>query len=253
MASATMQQAPEAPETPQRVNPFSRIVGVIFSPKETFASIARRPTWLVPTVLLCLCTLGVVAAFVSRPDAWRAYMQRQLDSSSRFQQLSQQQQQQALAVQLKYAPIFAYPEVVLADFLLVLIIALVYWGVFSVGAGIKVNFKTSLGITAHALFPFFLSGLLAIVVVLLKDPADVDLNNPLAADVGAFLPTGTAKWLVAMCHSLDIFSIWVLCLLALGFSAVSPKKLKFGGALLWVVAIWLVYVLAKGGLTAAFS
>jgi hypothetical protein len=95
--------------------------------------------------------------------------------------------------------------------------------------------------------------LLAIVVVLLKDPADVDLNNPLAADVGAFLPTGTAKWLVAMCHSLDIFSIWVLCLFALGFSAVSPKKLKFGGALVWVVAIWLVYVLAKGGLTAAFS
>jgi hypothetical protein len=98
-----------------------------------------------------------------------------------------------------------------------------------------------------------LSGLLAIVVILLKDPADVDLNNPLAADVGAFLPTGTAKWLVAMCHSLDIFSVWVLCLFALGFSAVSPKKLKFGGALVWVVSLWLVYVLAKGGLTAAFS
>jgi Yip1-like protein len=250
MASATLQQAPEAPE---RVNPFTRIVGVIFSPKETFASIARRPTWLVPTVLLCLCTLGVVAAFGSRPNAWRAYLERQLDSSSRFQQLSQQQQQQALNAQLKYAPIFAYPEVILADFLVVVIIASIYWGIFSVGAGIKVSFKTSLGITAHAWMPFVLSGLLAIVVVLLKDPADVDLNNPLAADVGAFLPTGTAKWLVAMCHSLDIFSIWVLCLFALGFSAVNPKKLKFGAALVWVVAIWFVYVLAKGGLTAAFS
>ena len=45
MATATLQQAPEAPE---KVNSFGRIVGVIFSPKETFESIARRPTWLVP-------------------------------------------------------------------------------------------------------------------------------------------------------------------------------------------------------------
>jgi hypothetical protein len=253
MASATLQQAPETPPTPERVNPFSRIVGVIFSPQATFQSIAQRPTWLVPTILLCLCTLGVVGAFSSRPNAWRAYMQRQLDDNSRFQQLSRQQQQQTMDMQLKYAPIVAYPEVVIADFLVIVAIAAIFWGVFSIAAGIKINFKTSLGITAHAWVPFMLSGLLAIVVILLKDPADVDLQNPLAADVGAFLPTGTAKWLVAMCHSLDIFSIWVLCLFALGFSAVSPKKLKFSGALAWVVGMWLLYVLAKTGLVAAFS
>src|SRR5580658_684368 len=141
MASATLQQAPEAPETPERVNPFSRIVGVIFSPQETFQSIARRPTWLVPTILLCLCTLGVVGAFSSRPNAWRAYMQRQFEDNSRFQQLSRQQQQQAMDMQLKYAPIVAYPEVVLVDFLVIVSVAAIFWGVFSIVAGIKINFK----------------------------------------------------------------------------------------------------------------
>jgi hypothetical protein len=250
MASATLQQAPE---TPEKVNSFGRIVGVIFSPKATFESIARRPTWLLPTILLCITTLGVVAAFGSRPGAWRAYMEKQVANSSRFQQLPAEQQQRTLDLQVKYAAIFAYPEVVVVDFLLMLTIAAVFWGVFSMGVGIKLNFKTSLGITAHAWMPFMLSGLLAIVVILLKDPSTIDLNNPLAADVGAYLPTGTSKALIAAGHSIDLFSFWVLALFATGFSAVAPKKLSFGGALAWVVGVWLLYVLGKTGIAAAFS
>jgi hypothetical protein len=38
-----------------------------------------------------------------------------------------------------------------------------------------------------------------------------------------------------------------------GFSSVNPKKLKFSGALGWVVGTWLLYVLIKAGLAAAFS
>ncbi len=250
MASATLQQGPEAPE---KVNSFGRIVGVIFSPKETFESIVRKPTWLLPTILLCVAGVAFIMAFGSRPGAWRAYMETQFEKSSRAQQLTAQQREQALETQLKYTPKVTPAIVPIADFLVVLIVAAIYWGVFSMGAGIKLNFKTSLGITAHAWVPFILSGLLAIVVVLLKDPSTVDLNNPLAADVGAYLPTGSSKALIAAAHSLDLFSFWVLALFAMGFSAVNPKKLKFGGALAWVVGIWLIYVVMKAGLAAAFS
>ncbi len=250
MASATLQQAPEAPE---KVNSFGRIVGVIFSPKETFQSIVRKPNWLLPTILLCLASLSVVAAFGSRPGAWRAYMEQQFDNSSRAQQMTPQQREQAIEMQLKYAPMVTYPAVLVVDFLIVLTIASAYWVVFSMGVGIKMNFKTSLGITAHAWVPFILSGLVAILVVLLKDPSTIDLNNPLAADVGAYLPSGTSKALIAAAHSLDLFSFWVLALFATGYSAVAPKKLSFGGALAWVVGVWLLYVIGKMGIAAAFS
>jgi hypothetical protein len=250
MASATLQQAPEAPE---KVNSFGRIIGVIFSPKETFQSIVRKPNWLLPAILLCVVSLSVVAAFGSRPGAWQAYMEAQFANSSRAQQMAPEQRERAIEMQVKYAPMFTYPVVLVVDFLLVLTIAAVYWVVFSMGVGIKMNFKTSLGITAHSWVPFILSGLVAIVVVLLKDPSTIDLNNPLAADVGAYLPTGTSKALIAACHSLDLFSFWVLGLFAMGYSAVSPKKLSFGGALGWVVGVWLLYVIGKAGIAAAFS
>jgi hypothetical protein len=250
MASATLQQAPEAPE---KVNSFARLVGVIFSPKETFESIVRQPTWLLPTILLCVVGVTFIVVFGARPGAWRAYMEAQFANSPRAQQLTAQQREQALETQLKYTPKVTPAVVPFADFAVVLIVAALYWVAFSMGAGIKLNFKTSLGITAHAWVPFILSTLLATVVVSLKDPSTIDLNNPLAADVGAYLPTGTSKALVAAAHSLDLFSFWVLALFAMGYSAVNPKKLKFGGALAWVVGIWLIYVVMKAGLAAAFS
>jgi hypothetical protein len=253
MASATLQQAPEAPEQQEKVNAFSRVVGVIFSPKPTFQSIVRRPGWLLPTVLLCLSSLAYIIAFGSRPGAWAQYMQRQFDRSSRVQQLSDQQRQQALAMQLKITPIITPVIVVVVTFASLMVVALILWGLFSAGAGLKLGFKQSLGIVSHAWMPYFFSGLLATVVTLLKDPADVDLEHPLASNVGAFLPSGTSKFLLTFCQSLDIFTIWVLCLVAVGFAAIAPKKLKFGGALTTIVVAWLVYVLIRSGLTAAFS
>lgn len=35
-------------------NSFSRVARVLFSPKPTFESIARRPTWIVPVILGCV-------------------------------------------------------------------------------------------------------------------------------------------------------------------------------------------------------
>jgi len=253
MASATLQQAPEAPEPQEKISAFSRVVGVIFSPKPTFQSIARRPSWLLPTILLCLASLAYIMAFGSRPGAWRQYMQSQFDRSSRVQQLSDQQRQQALAMQLKITPIITPVIVVIATFASIMVAALVLWGLFSGGAGLKFGFKQALGIVAHGWMPYFFSGLLATVVTLVKDPADIDLEHPLASNVGAFLPSDTSKFLLTFCQSLDIFTIWALCLVALGFAAIAPKKLKFGGALATIVITWLVYVLIRSGLTAAFS
>ena len=46
MASATLPSA----EVPEHGNSFARIFGVLFSPKATFQSIVRQPTWVVPII-----------------------------------------------------------------------------------------------------------------------------------------------------------------------------------------------------------
>jgi hypothetical protein len=248
MTSATIPTA----EAPERVNPIARIFGVLFSPKVTFESIGRRPSWLLPTILLCAVSIGAVAA-VSYRGVWLSYMRKQVEKSSRFEQLPPEQQQRILATQLRYAPMIGYVEGVVGPLLLVVVVSAIFLGAFNMGMGTKLGFATCLGVVSHAYVPTLISGLLGILIIFLKDPATLDLQNVVASNVGAFMPDGTARWIVSLLGSVDVFSFWEMALLAIGFSAVAPKKLSIGKALGTIIFVWLVYVLLKVGITAAFS
>jgi len=248
MADATVQ----APEAPKSDNALSRIFGVLFSPKATFESIARRPTWLLPVLLLTVLSLGVLGIFGQR-GGWPAYLQKQMAASSRFEQLPADQQQRALEQTLKFAPRFAYFEVVIVIFGAIVITSAILFGVFNGLSGTKLKFKTSLGIVAHASMTGLVSGILGIVIVSLKDPATIDLQNIVASNAGTFLSSDAPKWLAALLGSLDIFSLWNMILLAIGFTTAAPKQLTTAKSFAWVFIMWLVYVVVKVGLTAAFA
>lgn len=244
--------AVQAPEAPERVNSIGRIFGALFSPKATFESIARRPTWFLPLLVLTLLSLGVVGLFGHR-GGWPSFFQRQIATNTRMQQMPPDQQQRVLEAQLKYGPPVVYAEIVIIFFVGAVIIAAIFMGIFNGLTGTKVRFKTSLGIVAHAWVPGLISGFLGVLVIALKDPSTVDLQNIVASNAGAFVSSDSARWLIALLGSFDLFSVWMMILLAIGYNAAAPKKLSFGTAFAWIFAVWFVYVLAKVGLTAAFS
>jgi hypothetical protein len=241
-----------AAEVPESSNSFGRMFGALFSPQKTFESIARRPTWLVPVVLGCLLGVSVVSLF-GHHVGWRGFFEKQLTSSSSFQQLPVDQQEQRLNATLKYGPKAVYIQVVIAPFLGALIIAALFLGLFNGLAGTRLNFKTSLGIVAYGGMPRVIAGLLGILVLLLKDPTTIDLQNLVASNAGAFLADNSPKWLVALLTPVDLFSFWVMILMAIGYSAAAPKKLSSVKAFAWIFSLWVVYVLVRVGLTAAFS
>jgi len=233
-------------------NSFTRVFGAIVSPKETFQSIVRRPTWLVPVILVSIFSLGAVVLFGHR-GGWPSYFERQMAANSRVQQMNAQQRQQALQIQLKIGVPATYAVLPVATFVVVLVIASILLGLFNGIAGAKIGFKTSLGIVAYAYSPGIISGLLAMTVISLKDVTTVDLQNIVASSAAAFLPDTAPRWMVALLGSLDIFSFWYMILMAIGYAAAAPKKLSTGKAFAWIFSVWLIYVLIKVGLTAAFT
>src|SRR3954452_5778850 len=67
-----------------KTNSFQRIIGVLFSPDATFASIARRPDWVVPLVLLLLVSLAagvIIAPHVDFGAAAREAMEQNKNAS----------------------------------------------------------------------------------------------------------------------------------------------------------------------------
>jgi Yip1 domain len=248
MASATT----PSPAATASDNSFARIFGAIFSPKPTFASIVQRPTWIVPVVLGCIVFIVVIFVFTQR-GGWARFFQKQMADNSRMQQMTPEERENVMEKQVKYAPIFGYFEGVVIPPLAAVITAAVLLGIFNLTGSTQTTFKTSLAIVAFAWSPWLIHGLLSILILFLKDPATVDLQNLVASNVGAFLPEGSAKWLSALLGSVDIFAIWTLSLLAIGFSATNPKKLSVGKAFALAAAGWIVFVLIKVGLTAAFA
>ncbi|MGH9684946.1 MAG: Yip1 family protein [Candidatus Acidiferrales bacterium] len=247
--------AAPAPEAPVSANSVSRLFNVLFAPKATFESIAQRPTWLLPLIILCALSAGVIATFSAR-GAWRSFMEKQ-DATPKMQQRMEQmtpdQRQEMIDKQVKFAPIFGYVGAVVFTFVGALIAAAVLLGVFNLMGGQKITFGASLGIVSYAWTPYIIVSILAIVILFLKDPTTVDLQNVVASNPGVFAGDDAPKWLVSLLSSLDLFTLWVLILLGFGYSATNPKKLSFGKAFTTVLAVWIIFVLIKVGFAAAFS
>ena len=241
-----------APEAQAAVSPFGRIVGVFFSPKATFEDIVRKPSWILPISLLTVFSLAVCFAINQRVN-WRDFISQQMEKSPQAAQMSPEQKQQRIEGGAKFSPIFTYAVGLLGPIIGALVVALVMWGAYSLLGGASTNFGTSFAITSHAWLTGLISSILFIVVLYLKPYGTIDLENPVAANLAAVLPDDAAKWLVALGKSIDLFTIWTLILLAIGFSAADPKKLRGSKAFSIAFSVWAVYVVLRVGWAFAFS
>jgi hypothetical protein len=233
-----------APEAQPRINPFGRIIGVFTSPKQTFASIAERPSWVAP-MLLMMVLATAVGAMLNTKMNWGDYIRHKAEENARFAQMSEEQKDQAVAGQVKFWTNFSYGVGVVAVPLSTLIFALIYFGAFNLFRGAGVRYGQAFAITTHAFLPTAISSILALIILPLKSYGDVDPESVVATSLKAYLPESAPKPLLALGSSLELFFIWCLVLVAIGFSAANPKKVKLGASFGIVFGLWAVWVLAK--------
>ena len=239
--------------TPQpQLGAFARIVGVFFNPKETFKDIAAAPTWIVPVVLLLVLSTIACVALNQRMD-WRGYISQQIEKSPQSANMTPEQKEQRIEGGVKIAPMFAYIFGIPVAALAVLVVAAVMLGAYNLFAGAGASFSQAMGIVSHVFMTSILSTAIFLLVLFIKPVGTFDLDNPVATNLGVLVPEDAAKWLMALGKSIDIFSFWMLILIAIGFAAVNPRKLKFGQSFTIALGVWAVFVLLKVGAAWIFS
>jgi hypothetical protein len=243
---------PAVPELPASISPLGRVIGVLFNPKATFEDIVRKPSWLLPFLIYVVMVVSVCVCLNMRMN-WREYVSQQIEKSSQASQLSAEQKEQRIEGGAKLAPIFTYVFGVGFQLILVFGITLIMWGAYSLLGGASTNFSTAFGVTTHAFMTSLISSPLFILILFLKPYGTVDLENPLATNLAALLPDESAKWLVALGKSFDIFIFWMLILLAIGFSAVNPKKLKGAKPFTIAFSVWAAFLVLRVGWAFIFS
>jgi hypothetical protein len=194
-----------------------------------------------------------VAFGINQKMNWREFMSQRLEKNPSTAQMPEEQKERQIEAGAKIAPITTYAFGVPAPIVVVLVVALVMWGAYNLLAGVNPGYKTALGIVSYAYAPAILGNILFLVVLFLKEPGTLDLENPIATNLAAFLPEDTPKWLEKFCKNMDIFSIWIVILIAIGFAAANPKKLKGGKSFGIAFGVFALYVLIAVGFAFVFS
>jgi hypothetical protein len=245
-----------APEAPVRLNPIKRVFGVFFSPKATFQDIVRKPTWVAPMAVLIVISIALSVSLARHVD-WIEVSKDQIAKSKfasrQIDQLTDDQKAVAYQQAAQRSKIIRYVRGFVGWPMLLLISGAIYFGVFKLIGGARVNFVTAFAITAFADLPVGLKELISIPVVFLKDPASIDPDNFLASNPAAIFANDLAPWQLVPLAFLDIFSIWALLLVAIGFSAADPKKLPFGKSLGIAVGVTLAFMFLFTGLAWVLS
>ena len=100
-----------------------------------------------------------------------------------------------------------------------LFIAVVFWGAFK-AFGWDMTFPQAFGATAHAFLPNVLGALLLVPILSKRETLDPQgIGDLLRSNLGFLVERDSAKVVHAILQSIDVFSIWSLILLIIGFAA----------------------------------
>jgi Yip1 domain len=248
--------APEEPAGPG-LTETQRLINVFVAPKKTFADLKRKSNWWVPWAISSVFVLifGIIA--VQKLDMGR-FIQQQIDRSpaaqKRMEQATPEQRAQGMAIQATITKVTFY---ITPIFLLIggLLTGAVLMAIFNFILGAEVPFQRALAVAFYAGIPGILGSILLIVSFLVSaDPSTIDIaGNPMPTNPGFFMDPQGNKILYGLASALDIFKIWWVILLGLGFAtASSNRKPSVGTALVTVFITYGIVVLIGISLKMAF-
>jgi membrane protein, antimicrobial resistance system len=235
--------APPAPVEEPPKSGVARLTGVLFSPDETFRDIARKPNVLLPLMIFLVVSAvsGILLAPRLQFESVRTKMERSNPS------LSQADMDRAVKMAGAVGKMFSYAAPVLSVvvFLIVTGVILIAFRLFG-GEG---GFKQAFSVVLHSWIPQMVQSIILTGVVLSKGTMDVaDLPVAVASNLAILVDMNDHPVLFSFLSSMDLFTIWSVVLLIIGFAHVA-RVTKAKSATI-VLSLWAVLLFFKVGFAA---
>ena len=227
---------------------FARLIGVLTSPRATYAEVAARPRWLGALVLILVICGIAVGAFMSTEVGRTALLDQQLTSMESFGRHPTAAQEERLRQFLPYAAYFVVAGQVVTLPIVGLVIAAVAFAIFNAVLGSDATFKQVFSVVAHSGFVIAVQQ----IFVLPLDYVRESMSDP--TNLAVFLPFLDDNTFIArMLGAIDLFVIWWTVSLAIGLGVLYARRTAtIATALLAMyVAIALVIAAVKTTLSGA--
>lgn len=235
---------PPAPATP--TGSLERLGGALFSPDETFREIAERPNVLVPIAILVIVTLISSVLLIPRMD-FETMMRDQMERSGKTAQMAPGDVDRAVRIGSSFAKVVGYtsPAVIVIMAVIVAGALLLTFRMFG-GEG---TFKQAFSVTLYAWLPIIIRSAIGTVVGVFKGTIDPQqVQTMVASNPGIFVDLHEHPVLFSLLSSFDLFTIWSIVLLIIGFAYVARTSKGRSAAV--VLGWWFAVIFFKVGFAA---
>jgi hypothetical protein len=209
------------------MNVWQNIIGIYHRPAEVFEQLKPKTLWWVPLIIVLV--VSAAAVLVSRPIVMPEIM-AQIAQNPDIPPENLAQIQERIQ-----NPLFSLLNVFLGLPLAWLAVGLVFWGVFSMLGG-KSTFVKMFAATVWAWMVSIPGSLVKVPLMFVMETAKVHTSLALILQ-----PEMEETFFFRLLSQVDIFAIWTLFVMAIGYSAFTGIKQKKS---LWAVFItWAVWIL----------
>jgi hypothetical protein len=224
----------------------ARVVGVLTSPRATFARLAADPRWLGMLLLTMTVTIGATTWLLSTDSGQQALLDQQVATLESFGRVVSDEMYAAMQDRLPYAAYLQAGTLLVAMPLVTFAVAGLLFGVFSGLLGGDATYRQVLAIVTHA-------GAVSIVQQLFSAPlnyARESLSSP--TNLSVFFPMlAEESFLAAVFGTIDLFIAWWIVILAIGLGVLYRRKTS--GIATGLFAVYGVIALAIAAVKSALG
>jgi hypothetical protein len=224
----------------------ARVVGVIFSPRETYRSVAAHPRVLGVLILVLLISVGATSAFLFTEVGKDALFDQQMRVIESFGARIPDEVYERMEEQLEWSPYFAGASQLVFIPLVWAVLSGLLLGFFNAILGGEATFKQVYAIVAH-------SGVLVALQQLFVLPLNYargSMSSP--TSLAVFFPfLDEASFVSLLLGGIDLFFIWLIVNLAIGIGVLYKKRTT--PIAMTMLGIYFSVILVVAAVRASFS
>lgn len=223
-----------------------RVIDTFVAPSKTFLDVRRDASWWLPFVLMCIISYAF-AFGISQKVTWAGLIENTIRltpaTAQKFAEMPPESAARAKTF-MEYSfkvPFYLNP---ITNFIVIALCALGLWGTINFVFGGKSRYWQVFAVTTYAFLVGALKSLVALIVLYVGNTGETfTMDNMVGTNPGYFIESpGPLKTLLT---SFDIFSIWMMVVLAIGLAIVARTKRSSG--YISVFGWWALFLLIRVG------
>lgn len=235
--------SPGPPAAPAKSG-FHRMAGVLFSPAETFADIARRPDILVPLAVIIVISIISSIVVMPRIDFESAIREQMSEAGG---EMSPEDRDRMVRFSVGAAKALGYASPLLNIIIFALIAGVLLLAFRLLGG--EGTYKQAFSATIYAWMPLIIQGILGLIILMARGSVPAEqLPNLVMSNLSFLVDMKENPVAYSFLSSIDLFTFWSLALFIIGFSFVARVSRAKSAAV--ILTLWFVMILVKVGATA---